>query len=225
MNSLRKILALIMLISANLCFSQDMITMKGGEDIVAKVLEITLTEVKYKKFDFQDGPTYTILKSNTLMIRYHNGSKDIFPESVSKPKEDSISEVVPYKRMTYDGNGLPTLRSQDLSPLHTEDYGDLFIKGQSDASIHYKGYKAAGTGTLVVSLLSPIVGLIPAIGCSATQPKDINLDYPDSDLMKKPAYYNGYTQKSKKIKQGKVWANWAIAFGVNVVAVIVIYGQ
>jgi hypothetical protein len=43
--------------------------------------------------------------------------------------------------------------------------------------------------------------------------------------MKKPAYYNGYTQKSKKIKQGKVWMNWAIAFGANVVAVVVIYSQ
>jgi hypothetical protein len=68
------------------CFSQDVITKKSGEDIKAKILEIGQTEVKYKKFDNQDGPTYTILKSDLLMIRYENGTKDIFSESNKSPE-------------------------------------------------------------------------------------------------------------------------------------------
>jgi hypothetical protein len=38
--------------------------------------------------------------------------------------------------------------------------------------------------------------------------------------MKNSDYNNGYAQKSKKIKQGKVWTNWGIAFGANLVLVL-----
>lgn len=68
------------ILTMSICFSQDMITKKSGEDIKAKVLEITTTEMKYKKFDNQIGPTYTILKSDVLIVRYKNGTKDIFTE-------------------------------------------------------------------------------------------------------------------------------------------------
>ena len=58
-------------------YAQDIITTKKGEDIKAKVLEINIHEVKYKKVENPDSPIYTLLKSDILMIRYDNGSKDI----------------------------------------------------------------------------------------------------------------------------------------------------
>ena len=63
-----------------IAYSQDLITTKKGEDIQTKVLEINTTEVKYKKADNLEGPIYTILKSDILIIRYANGTKDIFNE-------------------------------------------------------------------------------------------------------------------------------------------------
>ena len=95
---------------------------------------------------------------------------------------------------------------------------NMFLKGQQDASIYYKGYKGAGTGTLLTSLLSPIVGLIPAIATSATKPNHNNLRFPDDKLKNNPDYFMGYTKKAKKIKQGRVWLNWGIGFGVNIIA-------
>lgn len=62
---------------------QDIITKKNGEDIQSKVIEITLGEVKYKKWDNQDGPLISIAKSEILMVRYQNGTKDIFNETYS----------------------------------------------------------------------------------------------------------------------------------------------
>ncbi len=62
-------------------FSQDVITQKSGEDIQGKILEVNQTEIKYKKFDNQNGPTFTLLKSDVLMIRYENGTKDIFTQT------------------------------------------------------------------------------------------------------------------------------------------------
>lgn len=174
------------------CFSQDLITKKTGEDIQAKVLEVTTTEIKYKRFDNLNGPTFSILKPEVLLVRYENGTKDLFDE---EKMEESVADA----------------------SLSNEDF---FNQGRLDASKYYDGYKGAGTGTLVTSLVSPLVGLIPAIACSSTQPKDLNLHYPNAEMMKNFDYYNGYTQKSKKIKQGKVWKNWGIAFGANLVAVI-----
>lgn len=65
-------------------YAQDIITTKKGEDIKAKVLEITIQEVKYKKVENPDSPIYTLLKSDILMIRYENGSKDIFNEETKE---------------------------------------------------------------------------------------------------------------------------------------------
>lgn len=99
---------------------------------------------------------------------------------------------------------------------------DLYVKGQVDAENNYKKYKGASTGTLIASLVSPLIGLIPAIACSATAPKIENLDYPDTNLFMQKEYHNGYTKKAKRIKSGKVWKNWGIGFGVNIVAVLLI---
>ena len=74
----------------------------------------------------------------------------------------------------------------------------------------------------MVGLISPLIGLAPAISCSSTKPKDKNLNYPNKDLFSNTDYHDGYTAKAKKIKQAKVWNNWFIAFGVNVIAVLVL---
>ncbi|MBO9614221.1 MAG: hypothetical protein J7619_16065 [Dyadobacter sp.] len=99
---------------------------------------------------------------------------------------------------------------------------DLNIKGQIDAARHYKRYKGAVTGTLLTSLLSPVIGLIPAIICSATNPKIENLGYPSEELFKQATYYKAYTKKAKRIKQRKVWSNWGIGLGVNLVVILVL---
>jgi hypothetical protein len=181
----------------SLCFSQDVITTKSGESIKAKILEVGTTDIKYKKSDNPDGPLYWISKTAVIMITYQNGTVDVI--KAEKAPKDSIATA-----------------------LSTEN---LRIKGMVDAARYYKGYKPSGTGTLLLGLLSPLVGLIPAIACSSTTPRDINLNYPDPALMRNTDYYLGYTQKAKKIKQGKVWLNWGIALGVNLVAEVIILSQ
>ena len=182
------LISLIMI--STFSYSQDVLTKKSGEDIQAKVLEVTSSEVKYKKFDNQNGPTFTILKSDLLMIRYENGTKDLFNET------KKVEATIPTDR-------------------------DLFREGQSDASKYYKGYKGAGTTVMATSLLlSPLVGLIPAAICATSDPKEENLNYPSAELMKKAEYAEGYNQKAKKIKQGKVWTNWGVAFGINLALVL-----
>ena len=54
--------------------AQDIITKKNGEKIIGKVLEISLTELKYKNFNNLEGPVNSILKSEVIFIKYENGN-------------------------------------------------------------------------------------------------------------------------------------------------------
>ncbi|NLN32529.1 MAG: hypothetical protein GX159_02920 [Flavobacteriaceae bacterium] len=186
----KKFILIVFLLSV-ICNSQDVIIMKNGDEIQSKVSEINIEQIKYKKFDSPDGPVYIIPKSDVLLIQYENGEKDIF-----------------------------TNKEPEVSNIESPSNEDLFSLGERDASKYYKGYRGAGTGTLITSLVSPLIGLIPAISTSSTQPKIENLNYPNEELFKNSQYYEGYTKKAKKIKQGRVWMNWGIAFGVNLVAVL-----
>ena len=60
------------------CLSQDLITLRTGEQIRSKILEVGQTEIKYKKFDNQNGPVYLVVKSDIVNIQYENGSTDTF---------------------------------------------------------------------------------------------------------------------------------------------------
>lgn len=126
------------------------------------------------------------------------------------------------KMIKYENGRVVKFDGENESTVIESRRADLFGISQIDASRHYRKYSGASTGTLVVSLISPIIGLIPAIATSTTMPKDENLGYPDPSLMKKTEYYNGYTKKAKKVKSNKVWTNWGIAFGINLIAVIVL---
>lgn len=181
---------------SNACFSQDTMIKLNRDTIHAKILEVGISDVKYKRTDNPDGPLFIIAKSEISTIRYMNGGTDSFEE-----KPDIVPPVVQQPLFT---------NPEGLSPE------GLKIKGQKDANKHYDGYIGAGTGTLVTSLLSPLLGLAPAVACASARPKTQNLHYPDPVLMSNYSYKTGYESRSHKIKQKKVWTNWGIGLGVNI---------
>lgn len=76
---MKKILFVVMLALLSLnVFAQDLIVKKDGSIIQAKVEEIGTSEVSYKKWTNQDGPTYSISKNDILSITYQDGSQDKF---------------------------------------------------------------------------------------------------------------------------------------------------
>jgi hypothetical protein len=64
--------------SSNIIKAQDTLSMRSGENILVKVIEVGATEVKYKKQDNLNGPLFSILKSDLLMIKYENGTSEKF---------------------------------------------------------------------------------------------------------------------------------------------------
>ncbi len=77
--------ALFMVLSATQIHAQDIITLKDGTEIQAKVLEVGISEIRYHKFSNPDGPVYSLLKSDVLLVRYENGENEVFPVA-AQPK-------------------------------------------------------------------------------------------------------------------------------------------
>lgn len=88
------LLALFLLCITGTAMSQDVILKKDNSTIVSKVLEITNTEIKYKKWSNQDGPTYSISRSEVTSINYQNGDVDRFSDNV-------VTSHVPQQSVTY----------------------------------------------------------------------------------------------------------------------------
>jgi len=67
--------------------SQDVIYMRSGEKIDAVVTEVSKMEIKYKEFQFQDGPVRAINPASVYMIRYSNGKEEFFRPDPHDPVE------------------------------------------------------------------------------------------------------------------------------------------
>lgn len=80
---MKKILfsVLMLLCASSVLSAQDIITKRNGEDIKAKILEVNLNEIKYRKWDYLEGPIFSIAKHDVLIVRYENGTNDIFNTS------------------------------------------------------------------------------------------------------------------------------------------------
>ncbi|GCC50994.1 hypothetical protein SanaruYs_12130 [Chryseotalea sanaruensis] len=62
--------------------AQDLIIKKDGSEISAKVVEVEDLKVRYRRFDQgTTGPIYSLAKADIFMIRYEDGTKDVFGAS------------------------------------------------------------------------------------------------------------------------------------------------
>ena len=105
---MRYTLALITyLLSYNYCLAQDVIIYRNGDEVASKVLEIKRNEIVFKKFDNLNGPTYTENKNKIFMIKYVNGSKDVFKENTVEIQNNNEE--------------LYTLRGGELIPLYLKE--------------------------------------------------------------------------------------------------------
>jgi len=81
----RTIISLIAItfLTAGKMVAQDVIFLKTGEEILSFVEEINPDNVKYIRHDNPNGPLYTLYKSDIFMIKYENGTKDVFYKEVT----------------------------------------------------------------------------------------------------------------------------------------------
>ena len=120
---MKRILFLLLIgLTNNLIFAQDIIVKQNGDEIKSKILEITSESIKYKEFEFQDGPTRNINITDVFMVIYENGKREKFTTTESQTSEvDPKNEV---SNNNYKGNYFM------LGTGYGNSYGGLGLRGQ-----------------------------------------------------------------------------------------------
>ena len=109
-------LVILFVLSFQKIYSQDTIVKGNGDLILAKITEITVSEVKYKKINFLDGPTYVEKKSDIEMIKYSNGLKEHFEKqsSVSSSSNNNKQD----NTVDYYGNPAPIVHNNSDNKIY-----------------------------------------------------------------------------------------------------------
>ena len=162
-------------------FSQDIITQKDGTKTEAIVLEVNEYVVKYKLFAGTDTLVRLMHKYTLLDIQYANGEKQVY-YTAPAPEQVAVMKET-----------------------------SMETQGAVDATTYYRGSSGAVAVTFATSFLTgAIIGLIPAIACSAKTPSYDKLNFPDAKLMDNNKYRYAYIHKARDIKRRKVWAAYLI---------------
>ena len=194
---MKNILLIILFIcSSSIIKAQDTLSTRSGESIIAKVLEVTTNEVKYKKFDNLNGPDIIILKSDLLQIRYENGTKDDFNNIIKK--EDTNNAAID-------------------EAVQGKNDAQKFYNG-------YKTAGTIAFVSNFTPMLPIIPSLIFSLASTSSSniPKDINLNYPSASLMENEKYANSYRQEAMKIKKRKIWLNTGLGAGIIIVPLLIL---
>ena len=112
------VLSMLSLAALNVA-AQDIIVMRNGDEVEAKVRKVGTTEVEYHKWSNQDGPVYSVAKSDVFMVKYKNGEKDVFDNVTAKsdnsPKSESNSSAPQYVE------AVPAANNQELISLYNRE--------------------------------------------------------------------------------------------------------
>lgn len=171
--------------------AQDTIFFKTSNKVAAYISEVSDETIKYKRADNREGPTYTTPSRDIKYILYANGMRE---------NTDSIYKTRHPANLVTDSPSSTSLTATDM-----------FTKGDADARKYYK-HAGGSNGILTTSILIGVFAVIPAIIVSSTPPRTYNLNYQNEQLWKNADYRAGYTNRAKKMKQGRVWSK----FGVGV---------
>ena len=72
------LILVISIVSSMSSFAQDTIILRNGDEVVAKVTEVSDNELRYLLWNNLDGPTYIKRVSDIYSVTYKSGHKDIF---------------------------------------------------------------------------------------------------------------------------------------------------
>lgn len=67
----------------------DVITFKDGSEKEVKIIEVSTSEVKYKRCNDPNSPIYSVSKDKVLSLKYPNGDKDIFNDKQAQSETSS----------------------------------------------------------------------------------------------------------------------------------------
>jgi hypothetical protein len=149
------------LVCSNVLSAQDIITLKSGDEIKAKVQEIGTDNVKYKKYDNQNGPTYTLMKSDIFMIKYENGDKDVFKGTESAAPVAAAPAALQRGILSTDGLSVKDGTGKKLTDNEARDI--LAAVPNAVDNYNYGNNLIVGAYVLYACGLGSLVGMAASI--------------------------------------------------------------
>ncbi|WP_461246718.1 hypothetical protein [Treponema sp. R6D11] len=111
--------------------AQDIIVLRDGSMIEAKVSEISPTEIRYKRFNNLDGPTIVIPADRVLSIRYQNGNQEIINAEAKPAQKKPVTPAMDPDKFIFAFNANPGGLLGSYMPLCLE-----FGKGHFNSEVH-----------------------------------------------------------------------------------------
>lgn len=105
---MRKILYFLLFVCSMVAQAQDVIVRKDGNTIVCRVLEVSSSDVTYKKWNALDGSNYVTSITEISYITYENGEKKVFTAS-------AFQENIPVTSLQTQSNDVELLKMTSLS--------------------------------------------------------------------------------------------------------------
>lgn len=150
---MKKILSLFVIIvgMATIASAQDVITTIDSQEIKAKILEISSTQVKYVDFNYQDGPVYVFNADEIASITLANGEVKTFAKK-ENPESLSVSNSTitqnPYvlrtgNRYYYNGE---EMRGEVYANFLKNNCADAYRLYQHGKSVSTAGWILLGVG-------------------------------------------------------------------------------
>jgi len=119
-----------MFCSAN-ALAQDVILKNDGTEIKAKVVEIDDHQIKYKIYEYQDGPTRIINTYDVMTVSFENGTKELFN---TQPSQSIVK--------TFDNPSYPDLENEFIS-IDTDDDMMLEFFKKYNYTEYYEDFASA----------------------------------------------------------------------------------
>ena len=121
------IYTLIAIVAGSLVsYAQDIIVMRNADEIQAKVQTIGYKDITYKKWDFQDGPSYQIAQSDVLYIKYEHGRKELFYNRQKSESTDNNDQPIVINKYN----------NRPLFNMYIEG-GELFSTLEAGPHVHF----------------------------------------------------------------------------------------
>ncbi len=114
-------------LGASSLWAQDIIIKKNGDEVKVKVVEITGTVIKYKKWENIDGPIYNIDKSEVFKVKYENGQSDFFgagTETKADPVPTAVQSTAKENKLA-GTKGYPTLAEPNVPYFYDAGHNSL----------------------------------------------------------------------------------------------------
>lgn len=221
---------LTLIFCVSILMAQDIIITKDSKRIEAKIIEVTPTTVKYKKWTYQDGADIYEAKSNIAAIMWGNGEVEAFNEETKvvveeKPvveKKTNIEQTTQLPYITKSGNMYITSDNKYLPAKELEYYLEKNCRGAYDIWVNGIYTRAVGWTLFACGLTLDISSVIAygVVGYHTPTSMAFGIVGGLAEIACIPTLIVGYAKKNKAInyynnyctkKQTDVALNFGVA--------------